>query len=746
MTHPKILKLSKIVITILVLAIIFSSAPIEAKSEFYKKFKSDYKKLDIDLLRHSIEEIEVEDFTYQKDLATFHFKHGNIYLLRYIDDRPTTAIFIGEGHASITVPSHAERMSLLSISKDSVVDESFDVCFIRMADDFDLLLKEKFTSITKTLKWKDFQQVKESQGEFLFKPTIFHTYDNFFQLARSLVERNKDGYFWIDFNRYNFTYDPNRPQPVLIGYEFEPNDMEATEAVYLNAGLTKELSSNELSEISYPTTPLSHSIELELTGMEGKNLESAKTDFQLVINSDSLKFVSTFLHYNLKLDSIYLNGSPVEYHRRKDFTFIGVFLPEYFHKNDTLNLTYWYHGKNFDYIMPYVENRQATEHSFKFTVPKGFNYIMPGMLDVAYAGKGRDTFSVELQQPYSVFYYQGYATNFDTLTKISQLGLPINFLKSKAIKKGRDCFVPDEIYESSMMNAFEFMASKIGGPIGTFSVNIFPEGFTSMPGLVEMPQILCYNPGYTEPLGGFNKFAGHAMAKQWFGHLVRPYSDKELWLELAASEFLSLLFVESQNSSAYYSNLMLHKDSLYKIEQQNRTRPLYTGERAGLKINTNKGIWMFHMLRMAMIDIKIGNDQNFSKFFHRLCLRTNGKIFKNADIIELAEKYYGADLDWFFDQWLFDFSIPKFEVIYDIYKDGAEYFVGVEIETSNVRKDFTTPVLISIADSDGTPKLYREKINSSHTTLSFGPFEKKPSKFTFNELFSVLCDAKVKKK
>ncbi len=746
MVLSKSLKLSKIVIAVFTLIIMFSITQAEAKSDFYKKFKSAYKQIDLDLLRHSVEEFDVTDFTYKKDLATFHFKSGKMYLLRYIDERPTTAIFIGEGHATIKVPSHAERMTLLSISKDSVVDESFEYCFIRMADDFDLQLKEKFTAEVKTLKWKDFQQTKEEQVEFFFKPNIFHKYDNYFQIVRSLFERNKDGYFWIDFNRYNYTYDPNRAQPVIIGYEFQINDTEISDAVYLNAGLTDEISDEDLSNLSYPTTPLKNDIELEMTGLDGKKLKTAKTDFTLVINSDSLKFLTTFLHYNLKVDSIYLNGEPVEYSRRKNFKFIGIILPEYFHKNDTLTLTYWYHGKNFDYVLPFVENRQPSEHTLKFTIQKGFNYLMPGMLDVAYAGKGKDTFSVDPQLLYSEFYFQGLATNFDTLTKVSDLGIPINFLKSKAIRKDVECFVPDKLYENSMMDAFNFMSSKVGAPVGTFYINVFPEGFISMPGLVEMPQILCYDPGYTQPLGGFDKFTGHAMAMQWFGRQMKPYSEKEKWLELAASEYLSLLFVEDQNSSGYYSNLLLHKDSLYKIDQRSRTRPLYSVDRSGLTINTNKGIWLFHMLRTVMLDIESGSDQAFRKFFHRLCLRTNGKIFKNADVIELAEKYYGKDLNWFFEQWLFNFTIPKFDVIYDIYKDGSEYYVSVEIETSKVDTNFTTPILINITDADGTPKLYREQINGKYTSLSFGPFAKEPSKFIFNELFSVLSDDNVKKK
>ena len=615
------IQFSKIVTTALIAVIIFSASTFAEKSDYFKKLESIYNEIDIDLLKFPIEEIAITNFTYQKDLATFEFSNGKMYLIRYVDERPNTAIFVGEGHASIKIPSHAERMTLQSISNDSTVEQPFEYCFIRMADDFDLQVKEKFKSVTKTLKWKEFQITQEEQGEFYFKPTIKDAYDNYFQLTRSILERNPNGYFWIDFGRYTYTYDPNRYQPIVLSYEYEIGDWEISDAVYLNSGLQTELSNTQLSELTYPTTPLSYESSFELEGLKGDNIKSAVTDFKLVVNTDSMKIVTTFLHYNLDIDSVYANGYPVDFYRRKDLRFVGVVLPKYYKQDDTLTLTYFYHGKNFDYCMPFVENKKPVEHNMKFNVSSNIHYIMPDMGDVASAGRGRDTFTVNTMLPYSKFYFQGYATNFDTLSVISQLGMPITFYKSSAIRKGEDCFVPDDIYETSMTNSFNFMTSKVGAPIGTFSINVFPEGFTSMPGLVEMPQLICYDPGYTNPLGGFNILAGHSMARQWFGHQLKPYSDKEDWFELAAAEYLSLLFIENENSSAYYSNLMLHKDSLYKVSQLNPVGPLYAGERAGREIMTNKGIWFFHMLRMLMLDTETLTDASFSKLFHRKLLQ-----------------------------------------------------------------------------------------------------------------------------
>ena len=206
--------------------------PASAETEFFKEFKSNYSLLLSDLSRKpSAEVAEISDFVYQKDIVTFHLKSGKLYLLRHILDRPTTAIFVGEGSAVASVPVHTERQSLFCCSRDTTVNKDFNVCFIRMADDFDLKLREKFTFEKTELPWRDFN--KSQQGEFFFKPVVMHEYDNLFQLLRSVYERDQDGYFWCDFGRYVYSYDPNRPQQSVIAYEHEGGDIVATDGAVL---------------------------------------------------------------------------------------------------------------------------------------------------------------------------------------------------------------------------------------------------------------------------------------------------------------------------------------------------------------------------------------------------------------------------------------------------------------------------------------------------------------------------------
>ncbi|MEW6411163.1 MAG: hypothetical protein AB1483_01675 [Candidatus Zixiibacteriota bacterium] len=730
---------------VLTLLICLALAGVCGASEFFDKFKSDYATLDLELLNNLGERAEVTNFVYQKDIATFTFKEGFIHLLRYVDGRPTTAVFVGKGNAHIEIPSHLERQSLLSVSKDSVVDRDFEVCLIRMADDFDLKLKEQFPVEQKELKWKDYTAMMQEQGEMYFKPLLGHQYDNYFQLLRSIYERAADGYFWIDFGRYNFWFDPNAPEEVTVSYVFEPSDQMTTDAVCLQRKEEARYDDFVLSNIGFPTTTISKKAEIEMGGMDGRKIENARADIKLVINEDSARFVSTFLHYNLYEDSIHYNGRSVDYYRRKDFNFTGIILPEYVYRGDTVTLTYWYRGKDYSVFLPWVEDPTPSMHSLTFTIPKGFNYLMPGQGETT-RNNGKETFTAEPQVPFDKFFIQGYASGFDTTTALSDNGITLNFLKAKHITKQFSCYVNDALYEGTILDAFNFMSSKMGNPPNTFEVYIYPENYYSMPGMVEVPQVVCYSEGGLEFLGGFNIFAGYSVSKQWFGFGLRPVSDRETWVRDAASEYLSLLFIQnSLKGSTYYTNLLNRRDTLLTYSGLNRDRPMATGSRCPSAIRCNRGTWLFHMLRSVMYDLGTRSEERFFKFFFELCLTGNMGPFSNHDVVKLAEKHYGQPLDWFFDYWLCDFGYPEFEVEYKTEQRDDGYFITANVWTKNVGESFRMPVMIRVVDKSGQSTFSRKDITGTTCTFELGPFDSEPDEFVFNELYSVLSKDKVKK-
>lgn len=738
---------------------------IQAESPFMKQFNEDYKTLNQDLMNNIGETGTIKDFVYEKDVATVTFKEGTIFFLRYVKDRPTTAIFIGKGNATVEIPSHVERQALWYAARDSVVNENFDVCFIRMADDLDLKVKEKYKLEKKQLDWKNFTITKQAQGEFHFKPTIESRYDNYFELLRSVYERSADGYFFMDFGRYTYTFDPNLPEQSVVGFEHEPGDQNITDGAVMQRKERNIYDDLKMSDIAYPTTIVSRTGSLVLSGLEGTSIDKAQIDCRIVVNGDSLKFMSIFLHYFLSLDSMAVDGVGTEFTRRSDFNFIGVVLPTYYHKGDTMTVRIWYHGGKYWSPLPYVENPAATAIKINFDAPSEFSYVMPGMGQVTRA-HGRQTFTVEPDQPINTFVFRPYASGFDSTEITTSVGIPLTVLKSPDISKTKyDCYITDDMFQKVVKEGVEFIGARLGNPPGTFGMDIYPlsdlsvqgwgnaamsysADFTSA-GWVEVPQVYCLTAGD----GQLQIVAGPRIAREWFGEFMRPATEREAWLGDAVCEYLGLWYVQGSLPGDPFYTEMVRRRQNFDVTYLSRDndRPLATGERVSDSLHTTKGAWVIHMLRQLMFSLDPADkdpDQKFRKFLTELESYVNFRAFTNADVERIAEKYYGDKLDWFFNYWLYGRHIPEFNVKYSFEQKGSDWFVNGTVNTKGVDGNFQMPVIMSVTKNDGNTDLSRQLVKGTSSTFQIGPFPAQPKDFKFNEYFSVLSmdDVSMEKK
>jgi hypothetical protein len=733
--------------TVLILSaiVLICSAQVSAETDLYQRFKQAYGQMGSNLSSNPPAEVaDIAGFVYEKDVATFTFESGRIYLLREIEGRPTTAIFIGQGRAKIPVPCHVEQQALLYASGKAEVDEPFEVCFINFADDFDLRIKEKFQFKNDVLPWSDFN--RSQQGEFFFKPVIMHTYDNYFQLLRSMFERKADGFFWIDFNRYVYSFDPNRPEEVNVAYEHEGGDNFVTDGAVMQRKEKNVYDDYRMSDISYPTTLLSREGELRMVGLDGRNIERAAIDLKILVNADSLRFVSLFLHYNLKLDSARVNGAPAEYSRRGTYTFMGLILPEYHYKGDTLDVRLFYHGKDYFQVLPSVENPAPTPHNLTFDIYSGYNYIMPAMTPLESTEGGRARFTSTPAEPYRMFMFQPYAAGYDTVTVVSDIGIMLNFITSSHIDKAHfENFIPHERFQPAVTSAFNFLTSRLGPPLATFAEFIYPEPTASMPGLIGVSQMKSHDDG----TGGVFMEAAESAARQYFGALMRPKTEREYWLMEAVPEYLSLLAVSQQiDQNVFFGELGRRRNHVYDLLDLNRDRPLASGKRMEPDHMRAKGAWLLHMLRFVMYDLEgTGNrEQTFWRFINELKTLTNNMSYSNTDFVRLAEKHYGDSLGWFFDHWLYGRNIPEFNVEYQIVKRDDGHYITANVRTDKVGESFRMPVMIRIASDGEQSAVVRQVIEGPQDSFELGPYAFTPKEIIFNEFYSVLSKDKVKKK
>jgi hypothetical protein len=727
----------------IVLVSLACSGLVSAAADPLTSFKDFYDQMGSGLATKPPAELaEISNFVYEKDVATFTFTSGSMYLLRNADGRPTTAIFVGQGHAKIDIPSHTERVSMFYAAGDSVVDVNFENAMFNFSDDFDLRLKEKFTFQRTELPWKDFN--KTQQGEFYFQPVVMHTYDNYFQLIRSLFERKADGYFWADFGRYGFTFDPNRPEEVLVGYEHEGADQEMTIGAQMQRREKGVYDDFRMSDLSYTTTALGCVGTMEMKGMDGQVIDKADVTMKVLLNADSLRFVSLFLHYNLKLDSLYVDGAASLFKRRNDFVFIGVILPEYRHKGDTLTFRLWYHGKDYQSALPFVENPTPAPVEITIDAPKGYGYVAPGIMPAEATDSKRERFLSAPQEPYRVYQMQPYASGYDTIPAVSDIGLTVNFLKSSSINKNKfGDFIPDEYYRTTVMGAFNFMTGRFGPPVGTFVVWVYPDSNRSLPGLMSVPQVMALVDG----TGGLPMVAGNAAARQWFGTLMQPKTDREFWWLDAIPDYLSLAYVsEASGPSIFFGELLKRRNGLFTIMSNNEHWPLAAGARVDGPNRVLKGIWVLHMLRYLMYDLSTHSEQKFFSFLNDFKTLATSRVFSNEDVMKLAEKHYGASLDWFFEQWVYERDVPQYKVTYAVEKRTDGYYVGADVAVGGVSNQFRMPVIVRIEDTKGNSTYHRPEIAGAFTHFELGPFADEPSQVIFNEFVSVLSKDDVKKK
>jgi len=117
--------------------------------------------------------------------------------------------------------------------------------------------------------------------------------------------------------------------------------------------------------------------------------------------------------------------------------------------------------------------------------------------------------------------------------------------------------------------------------------------------------------------------------------------------------------------------------------------------------------------------------------------------------VKLAEKYYGASLTDFFEQWLYGYNIPEFNVEYSFVQRDGSYYIDGNVVTKKVGADYSQPVVmrVELKGSTADESVYlRENVKAPQSTFTLGPFASEPKKFVFNEFLSVLSQGNVKQK
>jgi aminopeptidase N len=188
----------------------------------------------------------------------------------------------------------------------------------------------------------------------------------------------------------------------------------------------------------------------------------------------------------------------------------------------------------------------------------------------------------------------------------------------------------------------------------------------------------------------------HELAHQWWGDAVSFDDWPSIWLSEGFAEYAAVMFLEQQYGFELFQAYMAAKRDKYLDQAQTNDYSIYDpylGDYSHIAIVYKKGAWVLHMLRHMVGDETL--NLIFQQYFETYRYR-NATI---PDFQEVAETVSGMDLDWFFDEWLYDFGYPRIHYSYET-TDSAVYGYATNLTLVQVQNNgpvFTMPLDVRLA-------------------------------------------------
>jgi len=176
----------------------------------------------------------------------------------------------------------------------------------------------------------------------------------------------------------------------------------------------------------------------------------------------------------------------------------------------------------------------------------------------------------------------------------------------------------------------------------------------------------------------------HELFHQWFGDLVSCESWSNLALNEAFATYGEYLWVEESKAPFEAQLNLLNKQKSYlresKVKKVDFVRFQYTNKLEMFDGHTySKGACILHQLRTV-----IGDDAFFSGLKMYLTRHAHGSA-EMHQLRLIMEEVTGRDLNWFFNQWMFDNGHPELTIVYHFDTAQQRNFMVVN-QTQNLNE------------------------------------------------------------
>ncbi|MFH1754568.1 MAG: M1 family aminopeptidase [Candidatus Latescibacterota bacterium] len=199
-------------------------------------------------------------------------------------------------------------------------------------------------------------------------------------------------------------------------------------------------------------------------------------------------------------------------------------------------------------------------------------------------------------------------------------------------------------------------------------------------------------------LGGWGEYLiVHELAHQWWGDMVTCNSFHHIWLNEGFATYAEALYAEVEYGvESYHQNMRNEKyfgsGTIYVSDPNaDFSRIFHYG------LSYQKASWVLHMLRHVVGD---------STFFDILGTyyadpRYQYGTITTEEFRDLCEVESGIDLDFFFDQWIYQEYYPMYAYEWSSENIGINYQVALNIQQLQSNYIFTMPIDVTVQTASG---------------------------------------------
>ncbi len=685
---------------------------------------------------------DVSALTLKRDRVEMTF-NGTFYFTGPIDGKVTGAVFIGDGtFRAQSPPTDFEKANLKRLLGVDVVESDFRTAVLRFSDDTeDIIGKNKSEGAVppqaQTLANEINGRILKETGANLSS-----------RVALSLLNHEDPGFFFANFDggrRGRFSYVLDYQTRILTDYFdinagerglifkyqsddddndiwlafFSLSDYERNTAVYSDM--------NDLIDI------ISYDMNIDLR--EPKKRLGLKTKIRLQSKVQGMRAV-TFtigkslgeydkerLKKQMHLKSAGMDSTTLEFVQEDWESGFTVFFPNPVGKAHDFALDFDLEGDFLqqptyfpDCSYPLSNDDWYPQQGYLDRATFNFTFTHPKKLKVASTGtrtsEQPDTSNKDLM-------VTKYVMNYPVANQTFALGpferhsgeikwesgdkpTPMEFNSLS----GSDLALKEDFVLQELNNAvrnFQFLFGKY--PYDTFGAvfhpYLFGQGFATMLTIPRTDRASKYT----------YSFLAHETAHQWWGNIVSWRSYRDQWLSEGFAEYSGVIYtgLRDKSSRKLVDDMRQSlKDPPLTVLGPGKGRltdvgPLILGHRLETKktygaysaLVYNKGGLVLRMVHFLMTDPASGNGQLFFDMMKDFVNRYRDKVASTDDFRVVANEYFARstlakqfgikDLDWFFQEHVYDTTLPSYKLDYTI---GSGPDGGVVV-TGNITQENT---------------------------------------------------------